>query len=460
MTGLEVSELTAKNGLLTRQKQAAVAGEDVTDSDRASYHRQNAVTGGNASLDEARRGELETDVHVEQVVRTYEQALKKNLIDAAGEDGASQAYAGHLAIIHEALAHKGEKSLTKAVQKFAEALQTVATEPQSGKKRISLLEHGNTLASSFNTQRENLIKIRNALGDSAENGNLPGRVAQINSLAEDVANLNKKISELETRRFNPRKANDMRNQRDGLTRQMARLADISLSEQPDKTCLIELDGQALVKGVSPAEKLEVALSGDSAAICWKESGETVTQARGETYGLLQAYNYTNRQISALCKYAAELADTLNAAHAEGVDLSGSAGGDLFDAGVPGNVRFLLDNPDRLAVSDIPGMEENGANARDIWNAMNARNPELRNNSLLDYPGRMEDSVATESAMADARAQGTAVSVRMFEEAITESNGVSIDTEMMKMLELQRAYGASARFLTVVDEMLSRFLDLT
>ena len=49
------------------------------------------------------------------------------------------------------------------------------------------------------------------------------------------------------------------------------------------------------------------------------------------------------------------------------------------------------------------------------------------------------------------------SVTMYREAVRDASGVSIDEEMVNMLQLQRSYQAAARFVNAVDEMLQAAL---
>ena len=64
-----------------------------------------------------------------------------------------------------------------------------------------------------------------------------------------------------------------------------------------------------------------------------------------------------------------------------------------------------------------------------------------------------DRIASQTASALAMAQGSLAGVVMFEQAIHDLSGVNMDQEILSMLEIQRSYQATARFVNIVDEML-------
>jgi flagellar hook-associated protein FlgK len=70
-------------------------------------------------------------------------------------------------------------------------------------------------------------------------------------------------------------------------------------------------------------------------------------------------------------------------------------------------------------------------------------------------GKIAEDVSAAKSKANT-SQGTET---MFENAIYEYSSVNLDQEMSHMLEVQKAYQASAKMITVVDEMLQTVINL-
>lgn len=457
MAGLDIALLTARSSLLMQQTRLAVTGNNVANANTVGYHRQTLATASAPAVTD-RNLCIGTGVRIETVMRAYDKALERNLRQTTCQDGYYQTYARQVADVEHLLAPGGDSFLTRAVTDFATSLAAVEASPTSRAARLTVIDKGASLADAINRTQRGLAAERDQIANAAGKGELATTVGKANQLATEIAALNQHIVAAEQRMFNPQQANDLRDRREQLVGDLSRLADLTVTERTDGAWDLAIGGVNLVSG-GGSNALRVIMGATGPVVAWQADGTPVSQDGGAIQALVDAHAYIRSTIAEVDSFAAALADTMNAQHAAGFGRLGAPGGDLFDASVPGNVSFLLDNPDDLAAAATVGLAADGTNIRALHAALAAPNPALGNDSLLTRPDRIVDSVAMDVASVRALAEGTEAGIAMFRSAIGAVSGVNVDEEMMAMLETQRAYQAAARFVGVIDDMLATVVQM-
>lgn len=458
MTGLNLALLTGRNSLLARQKQIDTIGHNIANADRPEYHRQTPSIVPGPALS-GRGGQFGTGSYVEATVRAYDQALEKNLRQSISQDGYQQAYTEQIAVAELTYTTDGVSSLADAVMTYANAWQDLGSEPESGQVRINMIAQGEVLADEFNMLHNSITQRRDTILDASLSGTLATDVTQLNTYGQTVSELNKKISDLENRSFQPQNANDLRDQRDDLMQKISELTDVSVVAETDGTYTVELDGQTWIQGDTTPPEISVSLASGSPELVWTASGTTINLVGGECKGLIDGYAYMESLLTDTETYATELATVLNTQHAAGFDLDGNAGGALFDASTPGAMSFLISNPREIAASSVSGSNGDSEGARAMWDAMYATNATLSGDTLVNHSDRKADEIAIQVNASSSLAEGTKAQVEMYQDAISSVSGVNIDEEMLDMMEVQRAYQATAKFVGVIDEMLGAVLSM-
>ena len=142
------------------------------------------------------------------------------------------------------------------MDEFYAALETLSTNPSDSAARTSLQQAGTAVAAYLNDASQRLTQLR-----SDVNIDVKTAVTQINSYTQQIADLNRQITAATAAGS---AANELKDQRDALVDELAKLADIQVSEivtgtQPDgteiKTLSITVDGSTLVYG-NKARQLE------------------------------------------------------------------------------------------------------------------------------------------------------------------------------------------------------------
>mgnify|MGYP000406164961 CR=1 FL=1 len=454
MAGLSIALNTGVRSLQVRQKEMATTGQNISNAQKPGYHRRTTQIQSTPEIDsgDVRIG---TGVEVQRITRAYDSTLVRNLQQAINKDGYHQRYAEMLENAENILAPEGESSLQKTVTTFADAWQSVATTPDSLENRKTLIENGKRLAEELNLTQSRIQSAKDRIWSGADNSFLSDSVNTANNKATQIAQLNERISQYEMRKFNGQKANDLRDQRDQHIKELARLTDITVNETDDGVKKIKLEGRDWIGSGKTHDTLQVVDNGGTPQLQWKSDGTAIpSQDGGETQGLIESYQTLETLESEFENYAQTLQTELNAQHASGFDLNGDPGGDLFQQ-TAGEWEFAIDQSDKIAASSVSGASGNGENARALWDKMQDDTVFTGSeDTLTNFVDRRINDVATEVQNARHLAESTESQVQMLEQEIQSMSGVSVDREMQSMLETQRAYQASARFVTVIDEMLA------
>jgi flagellar hook-associated protein 1 FlgK len=185
-------------------------------------------------------------------------------------------------------------------------------------------------------------------------------------------------------------------------------------------------------------------------------GATVAgPAGGMMQGLLDGLTVTLPSYgSQLDAVAAALASTTNTAQAGGYDLAGNPGGPLFAGSTAGTLSVAVTDPTKLAASGTPGGNLDGSVALAMSNL--GSSPTGADTSYRTLIG----TLATDSQRAGQQATVQQSVTDSVDALVQSSSGVSIDEETTNLLTYQRAYQASSRVLTTVDETLDVLINHT
>lgn len=121
-------------------------------------------------------------------------------------------------------------------------------------------------------------------------------------------------------------------------------------------------------------------------------------------------------------------------------------------------QAIIDDPKKFAASKN-GIGEDTDNAVDLAGFGNRQLASQSNASLLNLYERMVGDVSQGASVSKSVADG----YRTFEQSIAgqafANSGVSIDEETIKLLAYQRTYQASAKYISVIDELLQVLVSL-
>jgi flagellar hook-associated protein 1 FlgK len=224
--------------------------------------------------------------------------------------------------------------LSTALQNFYSAFSDVANNPTSTASRQALIGQAQSVANAF----QNASGELNSLNTDV-NSRITNDVTQINSIAKAISTLNNQIV-TGTAQDGGQQPNELLDQRDQLVSNLSQLVGISTTTDPNGALNVfigngqplVLQGQTTTLTTVPnqfnATQLEISNSASSAVI-----SSNITS--GDLGGLLAARSQViNPALNQLGQIATGLSQTVNAQQADGMDLSGNLGANIFSLSAP------------------------------------------------------------------------------------------------------------------------------
>lgn len=333
----------ASRALTTNLAALQVIGHNIANVNTAGYSRQSIQLTQTAGQFLG-NGYFGKGVEIAGVSRAYDAYLTREA-QTAGAVAASDEIRYKRLQQLEALFPLGEQSLGVSLNNALNAWSAIASSPTDTTARTVAIGQAEALATRLRDTSANLDELR-------QSGTLQvsQTVSSINTLAQQIADLNRTIIELQGSNRVP---NDLLDQRDQLVTQLNQYVQTSTVENTNGGLTVFVGGsQPLVLG-SKAASLQVdkdALDPLRLKVSIVQAGSTAFElntdflAGGELKGLL---TYVNKDlpdaVNALGRLTMAMAMQVNAQHRLGLDLNGNAGADFYSlSAIPAAVGVQAD----------------------------------------------------------------------------------------------------------------------
>ncbi|HNO75455.1 MAG TPA: flagellar hook-associated protein FlgK [Nitrosomonas mobilis] len=323
------------SGLHTAQAQLLTTSHNISNASTPGYNRQQAIASTNIP-DMRGNGFVGQGVQVSTVQRIFSQFLFTQSLQTQNQSSQLDSYYNEVKQLDNLLADTSS-GLTPALHAFFNAVQDVAANPASVPSRQAMLSNAEALTGRFQSMDQRFSEVREGV-----NSQLTSSVDEINSLAKQIGRMNLNIQTVEGS-SGGQPANDLRDQRDALIRDLSKLANVSVVRQDNGHHNVFIgNGQALVVGSETMtlktvpsredpQRLTVAMDLGSKTVLIPEH-----QLQGGSMGGLIAFrNETlDPAQNEFGLLALGLAKTFNDRHRLGQDLSGLLGEDFFKVPEP------------------------------------------------------------------------------------------------------------------------------
>ncbi|MFT3865982.1 MAG: flagellar hook-associated protein FlgK [Solirubrobacterales bacterium] len=427
---------TALRGLIAQQQALDTTSHNIANASTTGYSRQTVnlsageslkiVTGSTSGSGTA---ELGTGVDVTSITRARNKFLDLQYRAQAMRLGGLSTRVQTLETIEGALAEPSETGISAELQTFWSDWEGLANDPEDAAARQAVVEAGKALATSVAELNQQLTYAAEVA--EAEYTSIAGVGGEVEQKAKEIALLNGAIRSAVTSGSEP---NDLLDQRDLLLDELSALGQVSVTEKADGTVEVGFGGaaEALVTGteVNWPQELTEPKGKLGALIELTSAGGTIESFRAE-----------------LNSFAESLATAVNEIHTE-------AGGPAFFTYTAGEGAATLE----VAVSaeEVQTASDGSTGGNDIATAIGA----LRGGSIDSAYAAFVTRVGTEMKEAvngETNAQALLNTVQERRESVS---GVSLDEEMTNLQAFQRAYEASARAMTAMDEALDVLINRT
>jgi flagellar hook-associated protein 1 len=365
-----------------------------------------------------------------------------------------------LGAVEDIFSELGDNGISDRLSAFWGAWSDLANNPEGTSARLALTEKTQALAAGIRG-------AYNALEERKQTAStqITQRIDEVNALTAQIAQLNVQIVHVES---GVAEASDLRDARDQALSRLSQIMSINTRENADGSVGVYADGQVLVqldRNIKLAQATTVVRGRSVSTISAESGGHALKFEGGEIKALLEV---RDQEIPAtmedLDNFAVALASRINALHRTGYSLSGTTSQDFFASDVSGAANFCLADaivadPSLIAAGTTAGAPGDNSLALAIAGVQHEK---ILSGGFSTADDFLRDSVlrvgSRKSYAADQLAveQGAMDALQSRRQNIS---GVSLDEEMTRLVQVQQAYNAAARIVTVVDEMMQTVIAL-
>lgn len=213
----------AGSGLRAANAALNTTANNIANSDTEGYSRQTVTQEANKALRTfTTYGCAGAGVDTIAIERVRDQFYNVKYWDNNSSYGQYEVKAYYCKSIEEYFDDDGTTGFKTLFDKMSSCLQSVSTDPSNNSTRKQFLSSVKSLTDYFNNMYGNLQNLQEDI-----NLEIKQNVDQINSIAEQIATLNKQINVIE---LSGAKANELRDQRETLIDELSEIVDVDVTE--------------------------------------------------------------------------------------------------------------------------------------------------------------------------------------------------------------------------------------
>lgn len=481
MSGIFSSLNTANKGLMAQQTALHTTGHNIANANTEGYSRQRVDLKSDLSFNLPGVGQLGTGVRMEAVERIVNMNIERQI---RGENGILKEFKARSDVMEQLEAifnEPSDTSLNFNISEMFDAWQELSKNPESLTSKTIVVEKSRTLADTYNHMLNQIDSLEEEVEDL-----LGKNIKDFNSILDQVETLNKQIFNIAVKGNTP---NDLLDQRDLLLKDLSSISNVQVDHDQYGRTKIELGDKTLLDYKGEINKLELDTDGEISIGIGDDDGGDLGEYinKGEIRGRLDALKDIKIRRDDLKKFGEGMAKAINTGHGYSIDDQGNKEGQKifnYDSD-KGRLNIDLDlledpsliQPGKNKVDEDGGAEGDGSRALAISRLRNTRidfddpaNPikwkeeefELEDdpngNTIGGYYNDMVAEIGISKEHADNMVANQEAVVGQLDLRRESVSGVSIDEEITNMLKYQSAYGANARVISTLTEMLDTLIN--
>lgn len=450
---------------MVQQKAIGVTAHNLANVNTPGFSRQrlNISTGLPLAM---KPGQLGSGVKADEVERIFDRFLVKQTSKEQQAVGNWEAEKGALERVEIVFNEAEGFGLNEVMTAFWDSWNDLTNNPESATARKVVLSKGEDVAMTLNTMDVDLFEIQKDIDVS-----ITGTVEDVNPLLEQIADLNVKISTIESGKIH--NANDYRDDRDRVVKELAEYIDVNTFENEfgqlsvmtgyGQPLVVNADHWRLTTEMDPTSGLH--------NVMWQgRDGTTMditnTIEEGKLGGWIRVRDQKiGEYLSELDDFAEALITDLNALHNSGYGLDDSTGNDFFNGSSAGSISVnpaILADFNLIAASSAavgPGAPGDNSNAVAIAQLQSALTMNGGTSTFDDFYSSFVSEMANDLRNATIRYENQVDKLTIVENQRESLSGVSVDEEMMNLVKYQHAYQAAAKLITATEEMLNALVSV-
>jgi flagellar hook-associated protein 1 FlgK len=484
--GLNIGTL----GLYAANANLNVTANNISNEQTKGYSRQEAKQQAtNAIRVYQKYGTIGTGVEVTEINRVHDEYYDEKYQKNQSRLGDNETKNYYMLQIEDYFNEATIDGFTESYSNVYKALEELQKNPSDFTTRVSYLNEAQALMDFFQQIKTDMGLVQQDL-----NAEINNNVEKINSIAAEIASLNKQINVVELTGAN---ANELRDNRTLLLDDLSKIAQVTTEEKTfdngKSEFRVKLGGNTLIdnydyytlKVVSRTDKadnedmaglydiewsygtefnpVKEGIEGSLNALLMVRDGNNGTaEANPVSYDI--KYKGVPYYIDEVNTFLKTFTDKFNEIHAQGVNLKGDSTATIplfkvSDLGVYSINHELIDNPDLMATSKNP---EDGKSQYDLVSEL------LGTKNKEDYEGgtasQFLQSLVTEIAVDTRKTKNLTENYTKMQTSIQNQRlsvmGVDTDEEAMNLVKFKEAYNLSSKVISVMNEIYSKLINET
>lgn len=434
---------TSLRGLLAHQRMLDTTGHNIANASTQGYSRQEATLQASRALQltlsnnkNAVGAQLGAGVDVTGFRRIRDQFLDSQFRAQNTNVNEWNAKAEALDTAELSLAEPGENGINQQLANFWNAWSDLAGAANDNSAKQSLIQKSNGLADSIQSVRAQMKAAQER--SQGQYNAIVGPGGEVEKVATELADLNKVISQAMMVGESP---NDLLDRRDVLIDKLSGYGQISVENLDSGSMNVSFVDRTTGTAHPIVTDRTNSWAGPPIGD-WNPGGEMGgLLATGKTPGgMIDGY------LNQLDTITTSLVSAVNAAY----------GGEFFSVGTPAGATIKVAD----ALQANPASVTSGSGAAGS-NDIALKISQLRGNAAIDGEYKVFVAKVGGDLNEAQRMQGNAqILTDSVENRRQSVSGVSMDEEMSNLVRFQRAYQASARAMSTMDEMLDVLINRT
>lgn len=463
---------TGRRAMANSQTALQTVGHNIANKSTEGYSRQRVEIQSSEPLGTGKL-RIGTGAKTANVTRINNSYLERQIGGEQAKLGYYQGKGDAMTRVEQVYNEQVNKGLSSYVSEFFNAVREFSNNPESLATRTQVKETAELLTKDFRRVSTQLTAIQKDVDQQIVN-----HVSEINEITREIAKLNEKVQTVQSA-GGP--ANDERDRRDLLVKQLGEKINIRWAEGDDGMLTISAGNSGLLVTGYDAKTLEArstpARDGKGEGnvdIFYHNTDQStpymVTQqlTGGRLGGLLEVRDKViNGLHDNIDEMATTMAEAVNDVHGQGFDAYGQKAGEFF--AVPDDAIHaaesikvsdaILKDPGRIAAGNVPGAPGDNRIANKMGQLQYQSLMSDGRTTLDDFYNSVVGQVGLESKQIQSAQSAQGDVVKQLSNIRESISGVSLDEETTKMVEFQKAFEASARLIKTADEMFDTVLNL-
>ncbi len=480
----------ARTGLVASQKALDVTSHNIANANTEGYTRQRLDFSSRQGVT-ANKITIGSGVDIDKLTQIRDEYLDYQFRGENSVKNELETKSETTTYIENIFGEPSDHGINQSLSDFFVSMEELTNNAQEATYRETVVQNAVKLTDSIRTVATELTEYQKEIDNVIEMS-----VDQVNSIIERVHELNKTIHNYELKGT---QANDLRDERNLLIDELSEYVNIEAFEDSTGKLVVNAAGTSVISGTHvkymkvESGELNPYTGEHDNVIYWEGTTSEVKPQSGKLKGLLdtrdgstqgdQGIPYYMDQLNILAKGMIEEFNSINNA---GYTIPYAGNGNTSQTGVnffePVSEELTASLNIRVSTELLDSGYNIGLSGEEISGQLNWGNTEngtdfleLRDKTDLsvDYNGTTGNNIANLESFYQKTISDMAINKNYFDSRMRSQqeltnfiegeklavSEVSIDEEMINMVQYQQAYNAAAKVITVADQMMETLVNM-